>query len=213
MQTAFPLPLGLVALAATIGAFFGAILPTCVYLYVEPRCRRQWAAAAGEPSSGTRKAPGLVRLTAWLSFALGQLAIPWLFVPAACAVLLYLQAKLPVAQPLGLSVTVALGLAGLVQSLLAVGLLPLGVRLLARDAKLVAAAATRARRTATVSAAILAGGVALSWAMAALPSLVHPWLRFALGWAALRPVIVYAGACLLHAMLLGRCARALADGR
>jgi hypothetical protein len=213
MQTAFPLPLGLVAVVATVGAVFATILPTCVYLYVEPRCRRHWAAASGEPTSAGRKAPGLVRLTAWLSFAIGQLAIPWLFVPAACAVLLYLQAKLPVAQPLGLGATVSVGVAGLVQSLLAVGLLPLGVRLLARDAKLVAAAATRARRSAMVSAGLLVGGLVLSWAMTAMPSLVHPWLRVALAWAALRPVIVYAAACLLHAMLLGRCARALADGR
>jgi hypothetical protein len=212
MQTAF-LPGGLVAIAATVGVLFGAVLPSCVYLYVEPRGRRNWAAAAGEPTSGGRKAPGLIRLTAWLSFAIGQLAIPWLFVPAVCGVLLYLQAKLPVAQPVGFGATVALGVAGLVQSALAVGLLSLGVRLLARDAKLVAAAAMRARRSAMVSAGLLGGGVALSWAMSTLPSLVHPWLRFALERAALWPVIVYAAACLLHAMLLGRCARALADGR
>jgi hypothetical protein len=212
MQTAF-LPGGLVAIAGTAGALFGAILPSCVYLYVEPRSRRHWAAAAGEPSAGARRAPGLVRLTAWLSFAIGQLAIPWLLVPASCAVLLYLQAKLPVAQPVGLAATVALGLAGLLQSALAVGLLSLGVRLLARDAKLVAAAATRARRIAMVSVGLLGGGLALSWAMTMVPSLVHPWLRFALERAALWPVLVYAGACLLHSLLLGRCARALADGR
>jgi hypothetical protein len=57
------------------------------------------------------------------------------------------------------------------------------------------------------------GGLALSWAMMTVPSFVHPWLRFFLAWTALRPVMAYAAVCLLHAMLLGRCDRALADER
>jgi hypothetical protein len=219
METAFPLPIpmALVLAIAAVGTGLAAILPTCLYLYVEPRGRRQWGAAGAVGSP--RKAPFLVRATAWLSFALGQLALPWLIVPVACAGLVYLQAKLGVLRPVGLAVTVAAGAAAVAETLVAVRLLPLGVRLLARDAKLCAGVGreaghspilTRARWNAAVSAAVLAGCLGLSWAMSALPGLVHPWLRAALAWTALRPVMAYAAVCLLHALLLGRCARALA---
>jgi hypothetical protein len=211
MLPSFSLPLSVLVAAASVGAVLAAILPTCLYLYVEPRGRRQWA--SGNEAARARKAPALVRLTAWLSFAIGQLAIPWLLVPVACAGLLYVQAKLGVLRPVGLGVTVAVGLAGLVQTVLAVRLLPLGVRLLARDAKLVRVVGATARANGLASAALLAGGLTLSWAMTALPSFVHPWLRVALAWTALRPVMAYAAVCLLHAMLLGRCDRALADER
>jgi hypothetical protein len=209
METAFSPPMGITIAAALLGVFLAAILPTCLYLYVEPRGRRQWVAAGD--SAAKRRAPVLVRLTAWLSFAVGQLAIPWLLVPATCAVLLYLQTKLGVGRPLGLGITVAVGVAALVQSFLALRLLPLGVRLLARDAKACARASGRARANALVSAAVLGGGALLSWAIATIPSFVHPWLAVALSWTALRPVMAYAAVCLLHALLLGRCARALAD--
>jgi hypothetical protein len=209
METAFAPPVGITVTAAILGVLFAAILPTCLYLYVEPRGRRQWAALGDSPA--TRKAPPLVRFTAWLSFLVGQLALPWLLVPAACAVLLYLQTKLGVGRPVGMAATVAVGVGALVQSLLALRLLPLGVRLLARDAKLSARASGRARLHALVSAAVLGGCGLLSWAMATVPNFVHPWLRTALVWTALRPVMAYAAVCLLHAMLLGRCARALAD--
>ncbi len=207
----FTLPMSVVVAAAVVGALLAAIAPTFLYLYVEPRCRRHWA-AAGEASSA-RKAPALVRLTAWSSFAVGQLALPSLLVPASCAGLVYVQARLGLLRPGGLMVTVAVAVAALVQSLVAVRLIPLGVRLLARDAKLVAGASARARTSALVNGVVLAGGLALSWALATLPSFGLPWLRFVLAWAALRPVIAYAAVCLLHAMLLGRCARALAEER
>lgn len=209
MDTAFSPPLGITIAAAALGVFLAAVLPTCLYLYVEPRGRRQWAAAGDDASR--RKAPVLVRLTAWLSFVVGQLAFPWLLVPAVCGVLLFLQAKLGVGRPTGMALTVAVGVAALVQAVMALRLIPLGVRLLARDAKAVAAASGRARRNALVSVVLLGGGGALSWAIATIPNFVHPWLAVALGWAALRPVVAYAAVCLLHALLLGRCARALAD--
>ena len=47
--------------------------------------------------------------------------------------------------------------------------------------------------------------------MTTIPGFVHPWLRAALVWTALRPVMAYAAVCLVHALLLGRCARALAE--
>jgi hypothetical protein len=211
MQPSFSLPLSVLVALAGVGAVLAAILPTCLYLYVEPRGRRQWASSAEAGSA--RKAPALVRLTAWLSLAVGQLAIPWLLVPAVCAGLLYVQAKLGVLRPVGLGVTVAVGVAALAQSLLAIRLLPLGVRLLARDAKLIRVVGATARANGLASATVLAGGLTLSWAMATVPSFVHPWLRIALAWTALRPVMAYAAVCLLHAMLLGRCDRALADER
>jgi len=209
METAFAPPVGITVAAAVLGALLAMILPTCLYLYVEPRGRRQWAAAGDSPA--TRRAPALVRLTAWLSFAVGQIALPWLVVPAACAVLLWLQMKLGVARPIGLAITAAVGVAALVQALLAFGMLPLGVRLLARDGRLRARVAARARVHALVSGGVLGACVLLGWAMANVPHFVHPWLRAALLWTALRPVMAYAAVCLLHAILLGRCARALVD--
>jgi len=191
METAFSPPLGLSITAAVLVVLFAAILPTCLYLYVEPRGRRQWA-------------------TAWLSFVVGQLAIPWLLVPAVCTVLVILQTKLGVARPLGLGVTVAVGVAALLQSLLSLRLIPLGVRLLSRDEKTAKRASGGARWNGMVSAVVLGGCLLLSWAIATIPGFVHPWLRIALVWTALRPVMVYAALCLVHALLLGRCAHALA---
>jgi len=211
METAFSPPLGLTITAAVLAFLFAAILPTCLYLYVEPRGRRQWATAGDNPA--TRRAPVLVRVTAWLSFVVGQLAIPWLLVPAVCAVLVFLQTKLGVARPLGLGVTVAVGVAALLQSLLSLRLIPLGVRLLSRDSKTAKRASAGARWNAMVSVVVLGGCLLLSWAIATIPGFVHPWLRVALVWTALRPVMVYAGLCLAHALLLGRCARALADAK
>jgi hypothetical protein len=209
METAFSPPLGVTLAAAALGLLLATILPTCLYLYVEPRGRRQWAMAGDDAQ--TRRAPVLVRLTAWLSFAVGQLAVPWLLVPVACGVLLYLQSKLGVGRPVGLAVTAAVGVAALLQSFLAMRLLPLGVKLLVRDAKTRARASERARWNALVSAATLGGALSVSWAIATIPNFVHPWLRVALAWTALRPVIAYAALCLLHALLLGRCAKALDD--
>ncbi len=208
METAFSMPLGLTVTAGALAVLFAAILPTCLYLYVEPRGRLQWASAGDSPAN--RRAPILVRFTAWLSFVVGQLAIPWLLVPAVCAVLVFLQAKLGVARPFGLGVTVAVGVAALLQSLLSLRLIPLGVRLLSRDEKTAKRASGRARWNGMLSAGVLAGCLLLSWAIATVPGFVHPWLRVALVWTALRPVMIYAALCLAHAMLLGRCARALA---
>jgi hypothetical protein len=63
------------------------------------------------------------------------------------------------------------------------------------------------------SAGVLGAMLALGWAIATIPSFVHPWLRAALLWTALRPVAAYAAVCLLHAALLGRCAGLLEGER
>jgi len=209
METAFSPPLGLTVTAAVLAFLFAAILPTCLYLYVEPRGRRQWATAGDTPAN--RRAPALVRFTAWLSFVVGQLAIPWLLVPAACGVLLYLQTKLGVGRPVGLGVTGAVGVAALLQSISSLRLVPLGVRLLSRDSRTAARATQGARWNALLSTGVLGGCLLLSWTMTTVPGFVHPWLRVALVWTALRPVMAYALLGLFHAVLLGRCARALAD--
>jgi hypothetical protein len=211
METWFTPPTGVIAAVAVVAVLFAAILPTCLYLYVEPRGRAQWGVAGDTPSN--RRAPGLVRLTAWLSFAVGQLAFPWLVVPVVCGVLVFLQTKFGVGGPVGVAVTGGVGVVALVQSISAMRLLPLGVRLLARDAKLRERAAARARFNALLSAAVLGGGLLLTWAMGAGPGFLDRWFRAALLWTAIRPVMAYAAIGLLHSLLLGRCAGMLAEGK
>jgi len=53
------------------------------------------------------------------------------------------------------------------------------------------------------------GAIALGWALTTMPSLVHPVLRHALAWTALRPVAGYSALSLVHALLLGRCAQVI----
>jgi hypothetical protein len=202
----FAVPWGMLAAVAGIGALFSAILPTCLYMYVEPRGRQRWAVAGD--TAATRRAPVLVRFTAWLSFLVGQLAVPWLLVPAACAGLAYAQVRLGVDRPVGLAVTVALGVASLAQSLLSLGLVPYGVRLLAHDPRVCAASSGRARRGVLLALAMLGGCFAVRY-LTMIPSFVHPVLRETLRWTALYPVMAYAALCLVHSVFLDRCAQAI----
>jgi hypothetical protein len=201
----FGLTSGVAVALGIAGLALVSVLPTCLYLYVEPRGRRLWAREGD--SVATRRAPGVVRASAWLSFVLGQLAIPWLLVPVACGVLLYLQAKLGIWRPVGMAATAAAGVMGVIQSVLAFRLLPLGVKLLMRDVPACVRASRRARFFALANALVLGGAVVLGWA-AHVPGLVNPWLGAALDWAALRPVMIYGAACVVHSLVLGRCARA-----
>jgi hypothetical protein len=194
---------GLVAAAALL-----AVLPTCLYRYVEPRGRAHWV--RGDEAPSARRAPVVVRVTAWSSFALAQLAVPWLLVPASCLGLGYLQLKLGVARPVGFLATVVLGALAVVQALLSARLLPLGVRLLVGDARLCAHAAARARRMALANGLVLLAAATVGCTIKALPGLVHPWLRAALSWTALGPVEAFAAVGLVHALLLGACASAWA---
>jgi hypothetical protein len=191
---------------ATAALALLSVLPTCLFLYVEPRGRKLWAREGESPS--TRRAPGLVRATAWMSFLLGQLAIPWLVIPVVCGALLYLQARLGIWKPVAMASTATAGVLALLQTVLAIRLIPLGVRLLMRNADGCAQAIGRARFAAIANASLLGGAATLGWAMANVPRFVHPWLGTALDWAVLRPEMVYGGACLLHALVLGQCARA-----
>ena len=60
METAFSfaLPPAVIAVAAVLGVIFAAIFPTALYLYVEPRGRRQWA-VAGDNADTRRAQPGM----------------------------------------------------------------------------------------------------------------------------------------------------------
>ncbi len=202
------LPPALLAPLGVCAALAVATLPTCLYLYVEPRSRLHWARPGDTPES--RRAPLGVKVGAWLSFAVGQLAVPWLLVPAICGGLVYVQARLGIARAPGVAVTAALGVMAIAQGLLALRLLPLGVRLLMRDARACARVRRHARTNAWVSAGVLAASVVLGGAMTFVPGFVHPWLRATLVWTALRPVQIYAAVCLVHAGILAGCARALA---
>jgi hypothetical protein len=209
MQSAFGPPSAIIITAAVLGALLAAVVPTCLYLYVEPRGRLSWGVAGD--TRATRRAPLLVRCTAWLSFAVGQLAIPWLLLPATCAVLLYLQAKLGVGRVAGPAATVMVGGMAIAQSVLAARLLPLGVRLLIRDRRAEARIGRVARRNALANVLLLGLALLASWAMGSLPGLVHPWLRVVLSWTALRPVMAYAAIGLVHALMLSQCRVVLAS--
>jgi hypothetical protein len=208
MNVGLPLPPVLAAIAAGLGAMLLGLLPTCLYRYVEPRGRVQWG-----DDEGRRRAPAIVRAAAWSSFAVGQLAVPALAVPVACGGLVYLQAQLGVVRPVGLVATVVLGVLALAQSVFAASLVPTGIRLLMNDASAAARLPGRARLLAVVSGAILGGCLVFGWSMTSLPGLVHPWLRAALVWTALRPVELFAALCLLQAFVLGQSARAGASRR
>ncbi len=194
------------ALAAFLAALLAAILPTCLYAYVEPRGRLSWGRAGDSPR--TRRAPALVRVTAWVSFAVGQIAVLWLLVPVGCGVLLYLQSRLGVGGPLGLVATIAVAAMALLQSVLAIRLLPVGVRLLARDRHLSGRIGRLAKWNGVASVLLLGLGAFLAWVT---PWLLHPWLRVALVWTGLRPIMAFACASLIHALLLWQCARVLVD--
>ncbi len=196
-------PVEILAAAGVVMALGSAILPTCLYLYVEPRGRIHWAEAGDTPMS--RRAPAIVRVAAWSSFAVAQLALVSALVPIACGILLYLQAKLGAMRSGGFFVTAAtLGLS-VGQIVASLRLLPFGVHLLVRNARTCARARSLARGHALVSAAILASAGSFAGLMASLPRWIHPWLRTALEWSALWPLLAYAAVCLGHALLLGQC--------
>ncbi len=208
MKGAFVPPVEVIVVASVLGALCIAILPTCLYLYVEPRGRPQWARPEGVPAR--RHAPLLVRTTAWLSFVVAELAAPWALVPVACGVLLYLQAKLGIARPIGFFITAVVLILAVAQVGAALRLLPLGVRLLVRDSRVAARGGDVARSHAALSALVLAGSGGLTRVMTGVPGLVHPWLRTALEWSALWPLEAYAALCLVHALLLWACVRGCA---
>jgi hypothetical protein len=201
MTSAFAQPIPIVA--ALLGVLIAGLLPTCLYLYVEPRGRLAWGTAAGRNG----RAPILVRVAAWASFALGQVAVPWLAIPALCIGFLVLQAKLGLVRPAPALAIGSLAAMGLVQATLAVRLIPLGVQLLMHSDRAWARLRVIARTLGVAHGAVLAASALVGLGIGAVPGVVHPWLRVALDWAALRPVMACAAAGVLHALILDRCAR------
>jgi hypothetical protein len=209
-QTLLPVFRGVVIVVASVFALLAAIVPTALYFFVEPRGRRMWATEGD--SAATRRAPGVVRLTAWLSFALAQVAIPWLIVPVYCAALLYVQARIGYLRPVGIAVTAGVGVAGLIQALLSLRLWPLGIKLLMHETGLCASLKRRTVATLLANAVVLGAMSLLDLAITNIPHFIHPLLRGALVWGALRPVMIYAVVCLAHAMLMNACCGAMSDG-
>jgi hypothetical protein len=209
--TLSPVLRGVVIVGASLFALLAAIVPTALYLFVEPRGRRMWAADGD--TAATRRAPGVVRLTAWLSFALAQVAIPWLIVPVYCAGLLYLQARIGYLRPIGIAVTAGVGVAGLVQAILSLRLWPLGIKLLMHESGLCASLKRRTAATLLANAVVLGAMSMLDFAITNIPHFIHPILRGAIVWGALRPVMIYAVVCLAHAMLMNACCGAMSDGK
>ena len=189
-------------MAALLGVLLAGLLPVCLYLYVEPRGRLAWGSAQG----GRGRAPRLVRSAAFASFALGQLALPWLLIPALCVGFLVLQAKLGLIRPAPALAVGLLAVMGLVQAALAVRLIPLGVQLLVNSERLWGRLRRLARMLGMAHGAIFGASALVAFGIGAVPGVVHPWLRVALDWAALRPVMACAAAGVLHAVLVDRCA-------
>jgi hypothetical protein len=204
MTSAFAQPVPIVA--ALLGLLFAGLVPTCLYLYVEPRGRLAWG-AAGVRGGADRRAPLLVRAAAWASFAIGQLGVPWLAIPALCVGFLVLQAKLGLVRPVPAFAIGSLAAMGLVQALIAVRLIPLGVQLLMHSDRAWSRLRVIARTLGIAHGAVLAACALVGLGIGAVPGVVHPWLRTALDWAALRPVMACAVAGILHALLLDQCAR------
>jgi len=205
-MSVFAHPISVVA--ALLVALLAALVPTALYLYVEPRGRLAWGGSGVEQKA--RRAPRLVRVAAWASFALGQLALPWLLIPALCLGFLVLQAKLGLVRAAPAAAVGSLAALGLLQAALAFRLIPLGVQLLVRSDRAWGKLGRVARALGLAHGGVLAAAALVGLGMGAVPGAVHPWLRTALGWAALRPVLGCAVAGVLHAVLIDRCARMVA---
>ena len=160
----------------------------------------------GLGAAGRRgRAPVLVRLAAFASFALGQLALPWLLIPALCVGFLVLQAKLGLVRPVPALAVGSLAGMGFAQAALAVRLIPLGVQLLMNSERLWGRLRAVARMLGMAHGAVLGLSALVAFGIGAVPGAVHPWLRVALDWAALKPVMACAAAGVLHAVLVDRC--------
>jgi hypothetical protein len=70
------------------------------------------------------------------------------------------------------------------------------------------------RRTAATllaNAVVLGAMSMLDLAITNIPHFIHPLLRGAIVWGALRPVMIYAVVCLGHSMLMKACCGAMSD--
>src|SRR4051812_30867932 len=115
------------AVASILGLILFSIFPTVTYLYVERRARPHWGDLAA------KRAPGVVRATAWTSLALGQLGIVWLVFPVVCGGLVYALSRVGHGGTMGYGLILGLGALALIQAITALGLVPFGIRVLARS--------------------------------------------------------------------------------
>jgi len=180
-----------------LGIVLFAIFPTATYLYVEKRSRRHWADVAGA------RAPGVVRLASWVSLALGQLCILWLVLPVVCGFLVAGLMKIGHGNLLGYGLVVGLGVIALVQAIAGLGLIPFGLRMLARNS----GARKRARSLGVVLGVV--NGIALAlagatYALMALTDTFHRFIRVGLAFGVAMPVGIYAIASLVLAALMAR---------
>jgi hypothetical protein len=178
-----------------------SIVPTATYLYVEGRSRRHWVDAA----SGRKKAPALVRLAAWSSLFVSQLALPALLIPVECGAVLFALSKLGRASLGGSAVLVLLGLSAILQVVMCVRLFPLGIRLLARDQKLATRAKSAARAIGFVNLLGLASA-GLVYALM-LTGMFHPIVRVTLYFGVVIPMAIFAGIGLVQALFVGQAGR------
>lgn len=183
--------------AAIFGLFVFALFPTVTYLYVEKRARRHWLDVAGG------RAPTVVRAASWGSLALGQMCVLWLILPAVCGGLVFTLSKIRHGGTFGYAFIVLLGVVALLQAIAALGLVPFGIRLLARNSN----SRKNAGKIALVlglvnlAALALAGG---TYAMMLFSNAFHPIIKIALVFGVALPIGIYAGLSLVLALLVSR---------
>jgi hypothetical protein len=190
--------------AAVLGLLFFSIFPTVTYLYVEKRARPHWGDVAG------KKAPAVVRATAWASLALGQLGLIWLVLPVVCGGLVYGLARIGHGGTTWYAAIVALGVLALLQSITSFGLVPFGIRVLARNSSMREKAKTLSRGIGLANGAALAMA-GLTYGMMLIRGGLNPIIKVGLVYGVALPVALYAVLSLLLAGMMSAAATASAQ--
>jgi hypothetical protein len=191
-------------IAAVVGLLFFSIFPTVTYLYVEKRARPHWGDVAG------KKAPAIVRATAWFSLALGQLGLIWLVLPVVCGGLVLALSRVGHGGAAGYTAIVLLGVLALVQSITSFGLVPFGIRVLARNSGVRAKARGISRVIGLVNVAAL-GMAATTYGMMLVRGILHPIIKVGLVYGVALPVSVFALVSLVLAGMMSSAATASAE--
>jgi hypothetical protein len=190
--------------AAVIGLLFFSIFPTVTYLYVEKRARPHWGDVPG------KKAPGIVRATAWVSLALGQLGLVWLVLPVVCGGLVYGLSRIGHGGSTWYAAIVGLGVLALLQSITSLGLVPFGIRVLARNSGLRGKAKGLARGIGLANFAALAMAGA-TYGMMLIRGGLNPIIKVGLVYGVALPVAAYAVFSLVLAGMMSKAAQASAE--
>jgi hypothetical protein len=190
--------------AAAVGLLFFAIFPTVTYLYVEKRARPHWGDVPG------KKAPGIVRATAWFSLALGQLGLIWLVLPVVCGGLVFALSRVGHGNTAGYAAIILLGVNALLQSIISFGLIPFGIRVLARNSTVRAKARGLSRAIGLVNVAGL-GMAATTYGMMLIRGFLHPIIKVGLVYGVALPVAVFSLLSLVLAGMMSSAATASAQ--